>query len=313
MVRSMASVSCFGGTRSRATKHCLSGRRSSRSSTRAVGLREMCPPSDRIWRSSSLQNGFEIAIHHRLLLGDAQPGIDQRHEGDEARHAVRRVAIARREIAELRRERVQERLVGLRVARIEHHHRVGQPGDHPPPDDLRLPGEAAHRLRSLTKSLDQRLGLLARQLAARGAQMPEPAEAVKLARPPFGRRRDLEGRLRRQARPGGRRDRNGRCRSRWQSSDRRCVAPGAQAAAARLRVPDKQTLAMLAEHEAAKRARPARKLSARPALAGKRVSRHAQSSRILGPRLQIRRPGPPRKTGWALSDCSRAGSRALGA
>ena len=37
------------------------------------------------------------------------------------------------------------------------------------------------------------------------------------------------------------------------------------------------------EHEAPKGARPARNVSARPALAGKRVSRHAQSSRITGP------------------------------
>ncbi len=49
--------------------------------------------------------------------------------------------------------------------------------------------------RSRTKSLDQRLGLLARELAARGAQVSEPAEAVKLALPPLRRRLDLEGRF----------------------------------------------------------------------------------------------------------------------
>ena len=43
--------------------------------------------------------------------------------------------------------------------------------------------------------MDQRLGLLARQLAVGGAQMPEPAEAVKLARPVGRRRPDLERRL----------------------------------------------------------------------------------------------------------------------
>ena len=41
MERSIASVSCLGGNRSRATKHCRSGRRSSRRSTSAVGLREI--------------------------------------------------------------------------------------------------------------------------------------------------------------------------------------------------------------------------------------------------------------------------------
>ena len=37
------------------------------------------------------------------------------------------------------------------------------------------------------------------------------------------------------------------------------------------------------EHKAPKGTRPARNVTARPALAGKGVSRHAQSSRILGP------------------------------
>ena len=46
------------------------------------------------------------------------------------------------------------------------------------------------------KIAEQRLGLLARQLAAGDAQMPEPAETIKLARPAVRRRCDLEGRLR---------------------------------------------------------------------------------------------------------------------
>src|SRR5262249_4923862 len=44
--------------------------------------------------------------------------------------------------------------------------------------------------------VDQNLGLLARQLAAGGAEVSEPAEAVKLARPALRWRVDLEGRLR---------------------------------------------------------------------------------------------------------------------
>ncbi len=51
------------------------------------------------------------------------------------------------------------------------------------------------RAAMLDEIVDQRLGLLARQLAAGGAQMPEPAKAVKLARPAFGRRHDVEGRF----------------------------------------------------------------------------------------------------------------------
>ena len=143
-----------------------------------------------------LAERLQIAVDHRLLLGDAEPGIDERHERYETRRAVRSVTIARREIAKMRRQRMEEGLVGFRIAGIENHHGVGQPGDDPPPDDLRLPGEPAHGLMQSQKVADQRLGLLARQLAARGAQMPEPAEAVKLARPAFRRRRDFERRLR---------------------------------------------------------------------------------------------------------------------
>ncbi len=47
----------------------------------------------------------------------------------------------------------------------------------------------------LDEILEQRFGLLARELAAGGAQMPEPAKAVKLARPAFRRRHDVEGGL----------------------------------------------------------------------------------------------------------------------
>ena len=96
----------------------------------------------------------------------------------------------------MRRQRMQEGLVGFRIAGIEHDHGVGQPGDDPPADHLRLPGEPAHGLMQSQKIAEQRLGLLARQLAAGGAEMPEPAETVKLARPTFRRRRDFERRLR---------------------------------------------------------------------------------------------------------------------
>ena len=62
------------------------------------------------------------------------------------------------------------------------------------------------------------------------------------------------------------------------------------------------------EHEPPKGARPARNISARAALAGMRVSRHAQSSRIIGPAFnQVPRASP--HNAWALSDRILAGSR----
>ena len=206
---------------------------------------------------------------------------------------------------------MQEGLVGLRIARIEHHHRVGQPGDHPPPHHLGLPGEAAHRLVQLEEIAEQGLGLLARQLAAGDPQMPEPAEAVKLARPSFGRRRDLEGRLRAKLDQAA-----GETEMAVVDLGGKARIGGAQVLGSKQELlsfsPGIREARHAQEHEAAKRARPARKLSARPALAGKGVSRHAQSSRILGPACKSGASGPPRKTSWALSDCSRAGSRGLG-
>ena len=44
--------------------------------------------------------------------------------------------------------------------------------------------------------MDQRLGLFARQLAIGGAQVPEPAKAIKLARPVGRWRHDFKGRFR---------------------------------------------------------------------------------------------------------------------
>src|SRR5262245_5849786 len=137
-----------------------------------------------------------VSVDHGLLFGDAQPGIDERHQRNEAGHAVRRIAIARREIAELRGERPEEGFVGLRLAGIEHEHRVRQPGDDPATHDLRLPGKTGQRTLGRDEIVDENLGLLARELAAGGAEMSEPTEAMEFARPPFGWWIDLERRLR---------------------------------------------------------------------------------------------------------------------
>src|SRR5262249_43969087 len=72
---------------------------------------------------------------------------------------------------------------------------VRQPGDHPAADDLGLPGEARQRTLERDEIVDQNLGLLARQLAACGAEMSEPAEPVKLACPTLRWWIDLERRL----------------------------------------------------------------------------------------------------------------------
>src|SRR4029077_19994632 len=85
-----------------------------------------------------LAEWFQIALDHRLLLGNAETGIDERHESDEPRRAVWGVTGACRQIAKVRRERMQEGLVGFRVAGIKHHHGVRQPGDDPASDHLRL-------------------------------------------------------------------------------------------------------------------------------------------------------------------------------
>jgi hypothetical protein len=45
----------------------------------------------------------------------------------------------------VRSESLEERFVTLGVAGIEHEHRIREPGDHAPPDDLGLPGETVMR------------------------------------------------------------------------------------------------------------------------------------------------------------------------
>src|SRR4029079_13067824 len=67
--------------------------------------------------------------------------------------------------------------------------------DYPAPHELRLPGKAGQRTLERDEIVDESLGLLARELAAGGAEMSEPAEAIEFARPPLRRRIDLEGRL----------------------------------------------------------------------------------------------------------------------
>src|SRR5262245_8085955 len=177
---------------------------------------------------------------------------------------------------------MQEGLVRLRVASIEHHNGVGEPGEDPPPNHLRLPGKATHRLVQLEEIAEQGFGLLTLQLAASDPQMPEPAEAVKLARPCFGRRHDLEGRLRAKLDQAG-----GKTEMAVVDLGGKARIGGAQVLGRKQELfsfsPRIRQARHAQEHEAAKRAQPARKLSARPALAGKGVSRHAQSSRIFGP------------------------------
>ncbi len=92
-------------------------------------------------------------------------------------------------------ERAQELLVGLRLAAVQNEHRVRQPGDDAAADNVGLPGEALDRALEPDEVADQRLGLLARQLAAGGAKMPQPAEAIKLALPLLRWRLDLERRF----------------------------------------------------------------------------------------------------------------------
>ena len=193
----------------------------------------------------------------------------------------------------MRRQRMEEGLVRFRIAGIEHDHGVGQPGDDPAPDHLRLPGEPAHGLMQSQKIAEQRLGLLARQLAAGRAQMPEPGETVKLARPAFRRRRDFERRLRVELDQAAGEaemaviDLGGEARIGGAQILRRKQ----ELLGLRARITDARHAQ---EHEAPKGARPARNISARPALAGMRVSRHAQSSRIIGPAFKSGASGPPR-------------------
>src|SRR4029078_6377275 len=137
-----------------------------------------------------------IAVDYGLVLGDAEPAIDQGHQRDEARHAVRRVTIARREIAELLGQRLQEQLIGARVARTENDDRVRKPGDDPARHDLRLPTDAARISIELDPIRNQSLGLLARQFASCYPPMPEPGEAVQFFCPRLGGWCDLERRLR---------------------------------------------------------------------------------------------------------------------
>ena len=139
-----------------------------------------------------LAEGLHVGIDNGLLIGDAKPRIDECHECNEARHAVGSIAIAGGQIAELLGEGAQEGLVGARLARIEHHDGVREPGNGPAGDDLRLEGETAHSTVEPDEVPDQHLRLLAGELAASGAKMAKPAKAIQLPRPGLRRRLDLE-------------------------------------------------------------------------------------------------------------------------
>ena len=149
--------------------------------------------------------------------------------------------------------------------------------------------------------LHQRLGLLARQLAAGGAEMPEPAKSVKLARPPVRRRRDLERRLDLDlGQPSGEAQMSvielgGKARVRGPELLRRQQ----QLLGAGSRIGDARHAR---EHEAAKRARAAeaRGGSACAALEGLRVSRHSAFLQAAA-RRPIRRKASPCIQRGALS------------
>ena len=97
-----------------------------------------------VWQDLALELAAKrlgVAIHHGLLVGDAKPAVEQRHERQEPRHAVGRIPVTGGQIAKLRGECLEEGLVGFGLACIENENRVGQPRNHAPGDDLRLPGQ----------------------------------------------------------------------------------------------------------------------------------------------------------------------------
>ena len=84
IIRSMEFINVSDGTRPRAMSACLSGRRSTRISTSAAGLREMWPPSGRICACSSASMRSRPVRRQTVLLRQRQP--DQR-DGDSRMHA----------------------------------------------------------------------------------------------------------------------------------------------------------------------------------------------------------------------------------
>ena len=129
IMRSIAFNSAGGGAMLRAAKVCRSGNRSINSSISAPGLREICPPSGRIWRCNSSDSlrvgGADVA----RLVGEAERGVAQRDQHLQPRHAVGNIEHRIAQVADLARQSAQIAAVELAVGVAEHQRRLRQQRD----------------------------------------------------------------------------------------------------------------------------------------------------------------------------------------
>ena len=194
IMRSIALISAGGGATLRAVKAWRSGRRSSRISISAPGLRLMWPPSGRIWRSSSSARRLRRAAQVCDLLGHAQRRIGERDPRLQPRHAVARVAGGAAQIAHLPGQAAQEPAVEPHVGVVEDQRRLAEPGDDAARHDLGLPGDRVPGPCSAIHSSTSARALarvMAESAARRWRSQPKPSSDVG---PFLRRRRHLERR-----------------------------------------------------------------------------------------------------------------------
>ena len=182
------------GWEPRAVKACRSGRRSSRISRIAAGLRLTWPPSGRIWRTSSWSSHLRRLLQEARLVGHRQGGGSEGEHRAEARQSLRPVMGGAPEVAHLPGQRAHEAPVEGEVAAVEGERRLGEPRDDAPRHDARLPGDGVDAVRFPDPLVDQAAGVGARDRHVGGAQVPQPSEAMQLPRPGVARRIDLEDR-----------------------------------------------------------------------------------------------------------------------
>ena len=222
-MRSIAFSSAGGGAILRAAKVCRSGSRSLSSSTSAPGLREMCPPSGRIWRCSSSDSLRVAARMMPRLVGEAQRGVAQRDQHLQPRHAVGDVEHGVAQIADLARQPAQIFAIEFAVGVAEHQRRLRQQRDDAARQHV---GAAAERPLACPDSKSSRRPASGRwRGSARCRRRADAAASRSRAAPPpnlptAARDRRSSGRGRSRS---CRRTRSGRHRSRRRGWRRRCA------------------------------------------------------------------------------------------
>ena len=179
----------------RAAKVCRSGNRSIRSSISAPGLREIWPPSGRIWRCQFVGKSARRAPDLLGLVGQAQRGVAQRDQDLQLRHAIGNVEHGVAEEADLPRQPAQIFAIELVVGVAEHQRRLRQQRDHPARQHVGATADRALLVRRVRHPVvDQRARIGAGQRGVGGTQMAQPAEAEQRNFPILRWRLELEDR-----------------------------------------------------------------------------------------------------------------------